>query len=239
MVVVIPGTEADFLAPFAINYLPLDEELARRFRLFGLKTMGQFVALPAATVLRQFGFQGRWLQQLAGGKDERPLVPGAVPETQQIYYEFDGPVSDSVILEQRSGLMIKTLAQRLLGGGRGARLLVLALHLENGTRWQDRVTLARATAEHAKLRSATLNLLGQARITAGVVAISLQLAGLEPLGGQQLELFPGSNQSNQQYRQLLHELVVYYGADRFFSMTLTNSTLLLPEQRFRLNECEG
>ena len=90
VIVVIPGTEADFLAPFTINYLPLDEELARRFKLFGLKTMGQFVALPAATVLRQFGFQGRWLQQLAGGKDDRPLVPGAVPEIQQIYYEFDG-----------------------------------------------------------------------------------------------------------------------------------------------------
>jgi DNA polymerase-4 len=206
--------------------------------LFGLKTLGQLVALPTPTVLRQFGFHGRWLQQLAGGKDNRPLVPGTVPETWQRYDEFDGPVSDSLVLQQQCGVMVKTLAQQLLGAGRGTHLLTLTLHLENGTDWQDRVSLVRATSDSVKLRYAILNLLGQAHITAGVVAITLQLAGLVPLGGQQLELFPSSNQSDRQFRRRLHELVVYYGADRFLYATLTNSALLLPEQRFQLDEFE-
>jgi hypothetical protein len=235
VVVVIPGSEADFLAPFTINYLPLDEELARRFKLFGLKTLGQLVALPTPTVLRQFGFHGRWLQQLAGGKDNRPLVPGTIPETWQSHYEFDGPVSDSLVLQQQCGIRVKSLSQQLLDAGRGTRLLTLTLHLENGTNWQEQVTLARATSDSVKLWYATLDLLGQAHITAGVVAITLQLAGLVPLGGQQLALFPSSN---RQFRRLLHELVVYYGTGRFFYTTLTNSALLLPEQRFQLDEFE-
>jgi hypothetical protein len=70
------------------------------------------------------------------------------------------------------------------------------------------------------------------------VAITLQLAGLAPLGGQQLELFPISNQSDRQIQQLLRDLTGYYGLGRFFYMSLTNSTLLLPEQRFRLDEFE-
>ena len=50
-----PGQEASFLAPFPVAYLPLDRDLARRFRLLGLDTLGQLAKLPAGAALTQFG----------------------------------------------------------------------------------------------------------------------------------------------------------------------------------------
>jgi nucleotidyltransferase/DNA polymerase involved in DNA repair len=58
-----PGREAAFLAQRPLDLLPLDEETSRRCQLLGLRTLGQFAALPAGAVLNQFGSYGRWLHR--------------------------------------------------------------------------------------------------------------------------------------------------------------------------------
>jgi error-prone DNA polymerase len=52
--IVSPGQEAIFLALRAVTLLPLDQELAYRFHLLGLRTLGQLAALPAGAMLAQF-----------------------------------------------------------------------------------------------------------------------------------------------------------------------------------------
>ncbi len=235
-VILTPGSEAGFLARLTIDYLPLDQELARRFRLLGLTTMGQLVDLPAGAVLSQFGFQGRRLQQLAQGQDDRPILPAPYPQVEAVTRLFDEPVVDRLVLQQQLEDLIAVLAQRLSHKGQVAQILKVNLRLENSFNWQQQIVLRRATGDAVKLHYVCLDLLNQAHLEAGVMAVSLQVAGLVPAVGQQLELFDGSIQQRQQLHRLLADLVARYGWGRFFYVALTHTTSLLPEQRFRLDE---
>ena len=44
-------------------------------RSLGLRTLGQYAALPAAAVGQQFGRAGQLAQRFARGKDDRAVIP--------------------------------------------------------------------------------------------------------------------------------------------------------------------
>ena len=49
------GVEAAFLAPLPIGLLPADAESRERFRLFGLRRIGELAALDRSAVVARFG----------------------------------------------------------------------------------------------------------------------------------------------------------------------------------------
>jgi nucleotidyltransferase/DNA polymerase involved in DNA repair len=76
LVVVPPGTEAEFLAPLPVRRLwgigpKMEERLAR----LGITTIGQLAALPESGLERRFGSHGHDLLRLARGQDERGVMP--------------------------------------------------------------------------------------------------------------------------------------------------------------------
>ena len=70
-----PREGAAALAPLSLDLLPADPATRARFALFGLTAMGQLATLPRSAVGAQFGSAGERLQQLARGRDPRPLIP--------------------------------------------------------------------------------------------------------------------------------------------------------------------
>jgi protein ImuB len=73
-VLVEPGRSAAFLAPFppaALGGPDLVDTLDR----LGVRTLGEFAALPAAGVLGRFGAEGAAAHRLARGLDPRPPAP--------------------------------------------------------------------------------------------------------------------------------------------------------------------
>ncbi|GIK36981.1 MAG: hypothetical protein BroJett011_08140 [Chloroflexota bacterium] len=234
--VVGPGQEAVFLAPRSINLLPLDEELTQRFQRLGLRTLGQFAALPAGAVLTQFGSYGRWLHQLARGQDDRRVLPRRSPPIEQATRQLDGPVCDWATLIALCRMMTAELANCLQDSGRLARLLHLSLELEDDTEWADQIVLRQPTSNSERLALNLEALLHRLQVTCGIVAVTITLADLLPAMGQQLELF-GYSSGMEQVRQLnerLPDLIARYGANCFYQAAVTNPAAYLPESRFQL-----
>jgi len=71
--VVPPGQAAAFLARLPVSELG-DRALAGLLRRLGLRTLGDFAALPAGEVAARFGAAGEAAHRLARGRDARPVT---------------------------------------------------------------------------------------------------------------------------------------------------------------------
>jgi DNA polymerase-4 len=86
--------EEEFLSSFPVEMLPLGERNLRRLRRLGIRTIGEFVALPPSETKLQFGAEGRLARSLATGQDPRPVSPPPVPGALQTRRSFDPPLDD-------------------------------------------------------------------------------------------------------------------------------------------------
>ncbi len=65
--------EVRFLAPLPVTLLPLPPLHLQQLHWLGVRTVGQFAALPAAAVWQRFGAAGKLAHRWAQGKDDRPV----------------------------------------------------------------------------------------------------------------------------------------------------------------------
>jgi protein ImuB len=89
--VVPTGGSARFLADLPIMVLE-DLELVSLLRRLGIRTLGDFAALPARDVLTRFGSQGALIHRLAGGSDSRIAAARRPPLDLQQSVPFDPPL---------------------------------------------------------------------------------------------------------------------------------------------------
>ena len=92
LTIVPVGEEAAALAPFPLDLLDLDPDLAGLLHRWGLRTLGDLAALPATGLAERFGPAGPRLRRMARGEDESPLVPTPLPESFEMMLELDWPV---------------------------------------------------------------------------------------------------------------------------------------------------
>ena len=126
--IVPSGRSAAFLAPYPVATLEDSTELSELLVRLGIRTLGEFAALPAKAVLARFGPGGAVAHRLARGLDERPLATRTPPPDLTVSAELDPPAErlDTVAFAARS------LATRLHGelAGRGLGLAVVRIEAE-------------------------------------------------------------------------------------------------------------
>jgi protein ImuB len=111
--IVPPGGTPAFLASRAVTVLG-EPDLADLLIRLGIRTLGEFAAVPAAEAGNRFGAQGLLAHRLARGLDPRPLAarPPTAPLAVQV--EFDPPAerSEQVVFAAKSlaGRLHATLA---------------------------------------------------------------------------------------------------------------------------------
>ncbi len=116
-------------SPAFLGELPVDAldapELADRFRRLGLRTLGAVAALPPASMIERFGHEGARAHRLAGGSDERPLLPRVPPPDLAVAMGFDPPADrlDVVLFAARQ--LATELAERLDERVLGCTLLAI------------------------------------------------------------------------------------------------------------------
>jgi protein ImuB len=106
--VIAPGATREFLAGVPIAALERPE-LADLLTRLGVKTLGDYAALPAADVLTRFGFDGALAHRLAAGLDHRPLAVRRPPLDLDVADTYDEPL-ERVDVAAFAG---RTLAERL------------------------------------------------------------------------------------------------------------------------------
>ena len=122
LVVVPPGTEAEFLVNRPIRALPgIGPKTAARLEPLGLKTVGDLLDARWESALHHlFGTRLHWVQELARGIDHEPVV--ADRESKSLSHEttFEQDTNDQAYLEQLLRGFLKTLARDLRQDGLAA-----------------------------------------------------------------------------------------------------------------------
>jgi protein ImuB len=109
-VIVPPGGSAEFLAPYPLGVLDRPD-LADLLLRLGIRTLGEFAALPAGDVAARFGTDGAQAHRLAGGREPRLIAPRAATTDLSVRAAFDPPApqADQVVFAAKS------LADRMHG----------------------------------------------------------------------------------------------------------------------------
>jgi len=94
-----PGETPHFLAGLPVAALPCADlgipELADLLPRLGIRTLGEFAALPAAEAGSRFGARGIVAHRLARGLDPRPLAPQPPRRDLSVEQAFDPPADQS------------------------------------------------------------------------------------------------------------------------------------------------
>jgi protein ImuB len=153
-IVVAPGQTREFLAAHPVGVLG-GEELTDLLPRLGIRTLGEFAALPASEAVNRFGAPGALAHRLARGLDPRPLVARPVPADLSVFTEFDPPAQ----LAEPVVFAAKALAERmhagLAAGGLACVRVQVEVTCEDGrqiTRWwrHDGLLSALAVAERVR-----------------------------------------------------------------------------------------
>lgn len=148
-----PGRSAEFLAGFDLAALAVPQ-LAATLRRLGIGTLGQFAALPAASVATRFGAEGLRVHRLARGLEERELAPRRPPRVIEAARAFEPVPSIEPLLFAARGL-----AEQLHGELAGLGLVCDRVEVEARTadgrcsaRWwrHEGALSARAVAERVR-----------------------------------------------------------------------------------------
>lgn len=126
-----PGEAGTFLAGLDIATLgrPPLVDLLRRL---GIHTLGAFAALPRKEVLTRFGVDAALAHRRAGGEDDQPLAPRAVPPDLTVTQDFEEPLDrvDAAAFAARA--LAERLHQRLAGHGLACTRLIIEAYPARG-----------------------------------------------------------------------------------------------------------
>ncbi len=166
-IVIPPGKEPEFLAPLPIGLLAtylLDQNPHRAQRsgkvvenpcaaleLWGVRTLGQFSALPEPGVFERLGPEGIEMQQLARGRRCRPLLPVRPAPGFSQSIELEHPVALRETLLFTLGSLVNQLCAKLKAQALAARELRIRLGLEKGGNDERAIRLASPTRDHRLL----------------------------------------------------------------------------------------
>jgi DNA polymerase IV len=232
--VVRSGEERSFLAPLPVEWLPSSQEMQRRLRLFGLRTVGQLAGLPAGALGEQFGPEGVAAARLARGIDERPVVARDVPTVLREEVEIDRPADGGSLLIEEARQLARRLEARMRARYLACREVALDLVFDDGFAIHLSTTLHEPTDREADLQLAAERLLGRAwarlpspasLLPAGagfkpaptpeigilVSLLRLSLSGFGGHQGEQLELFESRAAGLKRVRRAIQQAEGLFG----------------------------
>ena len=126
------------------------------FRRWGLRTLGDVAALPAAAVAARLGQEGvRW-QRLARGEDPRPLLPVVQDEHFEQALDLEWPIEGLEPLSFVLDRLLDPLEAQLDRRGRGAAVLHVRLHLVTKTVHERSLQLPAPMRDARTLRTLAL-----------------------------------------------------------------------------------
>ncbi|MGA5300728.1 DNA polymerase Y family protein [Nucisporomicrobium flavum] len=179
--IVAAGRTREFLASMTVEALerPALTDLLRRL---GVKTLGDFAALPASDVLSRFGFDGALAHRLAAGLDHRPLAVRQPPPDLDVTDTYEEPLERVDVAAFAGRALAERLHERLAAYGMACTRLGIEAVTADGQElhrvWRhDGLLTAAAIAERVRwqldgwLTGACRG--GPARPTAGLVRLRL------------------------------------------------------------------
>ena len=235
LTVVVPGAEADRLAPLPLDVLEkaappvstfgrepaLTVETLDTLKRWGLRTLGDLAALPPADLVARLGRPALVWQAMARGEDVRPLIPSLEEERFEGTLELEWPIDGLEPLSFVLTRLLEPLSTRLERRDRGAAVLYVRLGLitrgAEGAGLRDvharRIELPTPMRDVRSLRTLALLDLESHPPPAAIDRVTIVI---DPTPGRVLQhrLFTRAHPSPEQISTLIARLNALMGEDR-------------------------
>ena len=211
--VLLVTDEKSFLAPLPLAIAEPAPELAAVFANWGLRTLGDFTALPRDQIVRRFGTAGLALWRRASGGEWRPLHPVVPPQEFFATMEFDKAVETLEPLLFILRRLLDRLALELAGAQAVAAELALTLQLDRGPPYTRAFRLPEPTADAGILFRALHTHLESLQTDSPIVGLQLRATPVRPLVRQQ-DLFETGLRDPHGFAETLARVSALVGADR-------------------------
>jgi len=239
LLVVAAVREQTFLKPLPVRVLPLPEEALRRLHFLGLRTLGQYAALPPGAVWQQFGRAGKLAHRCAQGQDNRPVVPRWQAPTRTANYEFDWPLVERDGLLAALGRLVSPLLAELRDNLQTCGQMHLVVRFDDGSVQERTRTFLSPTANKTQVMRVLGQLSDGMRWPGCITSLEVTLEQIQDAVAEQLPLFPLEDQRTQKLREVQRYLVARFGADRLRRVVLARPGAPLPEWRVSWLSEEG
>lgn len=200
------GDERNAIATLPVNALRLEADNIVLLNRLGLKTIGQILDIPRASLRARFGKAITCrLDQMLGehGEALSPLMPEPVYAAR---VEFVDPLTAMNALEKTMSHLIDNVIAQLSEDGKAARRYILMLFDTENAKTELDIRMAHAgcdpkhIANMLKEKLATLE--GRFKSTVGFDAIALYAMSVEPLHSYQVNLLDGAPEGAEEWLDL-------------------------------------
>ena len=223
--------ERAFLRPLPVTLLPLAEDALRRLCFLGLRTLGQYAALPPAAVEQQFGRAGKMAYRCARGEDDRPVVPRWQAPRLAAEVELETPLVERERLMAALRHLVSPLLAELRGKLQACGQVRLAVHFDDGSAQERTRTFLFPTAEEGRVLRTLEQLLDGMRWHAASSALAVALEQIQDVVAEQLTLFPLEDDREGKLREVQRYLAARFGANRLRRAVMAQPGAPLPEWR--------
>jgi protein ImuB len=218
LTVVRPGEEAEALAPIAVGIvdrIPGHDaaDAIAAVKRWGIKTLGELAALPAADLVARLGRASLTWQAMARGDDLRPLIPTLEAERFESSTDLEWPIDALEPLSFVLTRLLEPLAVRLERRDRGAAVLHVVLRLVTREVYARRLELPSPLRDVRTLRTLALLDLESHPAPAAIDRVAIVI---DPTPGRVLQhtLFTRAHPTPEQLSTLLARLTALMGQDR-------------------------
>ncbi len=186
-----------FLGTLPLGRLPLPGDLGERLAALGIDTVGEFAALPAASVERRYGVEGLSVHRLARGEDVTPIDPARAEATVEAEFDLgDAPCEGLEEIRPAIESLLTKVLSRLAAEGRAARAIAGRFDLADGSAREWTIAPARPTARFQTLAALSrLSLESAPPLSAPVEGVRLRVTATAPAPAAQRSLFCGSRRA--------------------------------------------
>jgi protein ImuB len=220
-----------FLHPLPVTLLPLAQDTLQRLRFLGLRTLGQYAALPPSAVWQQFGRAGKLAQRYARGEDDRPVIPRWQSPQLSAGLEFEVPLAERERLVTALERLVAPLLAELHDNLQACGQVRLTVRFDNGEVQEQARTFLLPVAEKDQVVRALAGLLDQLRWRAPASGLSTTLAQIQEAVAEQLTLFPLQDEREGKLAEVQRYLATRFGANCLRRAVLAQPGAPLPEWR--------
>lgn len=190
LIIVKPGTDASFIAPYPLHVLSPSERLAALLKGLGIETCGAFGSLDAESIEVRLGVEGVRLWQRARAEDARWLFripPRELPSASLEWVEYG--LKDPERLQFVINSLAGTVCNALVEHGMRAREMSLVFALGNRTQRAHLIRSSRPSAEQKRWMRLAREALDTLTLPDAVMGVALRVESVVGNDGAQGDLF--------------------------------------------------
>ncbi|MFO7780465.1 MAG: DNA polymerase Y family protein [Spirochaetia bacterium] len=183
-----PEEEATAAVETPLSLLPVPPRILELTESLGLRTVGEFTALPREDIRKRLGAEALAIYRFATDRENLPLQAEPIDEEPITSLSPLAPIRSTGMLEHAVFRLLAELLAHVTQRGESVRELLITLEFEGGTQHTERITPAHPSRRVETLQRLVHLRLENLTLSAAVIRIQLEADRVE-VSFKQEELF--------------------------------------------------